>query len=61
MKSYYRSNRRMTNALACIRIGKVVKKEKDILSKEEWIRLKPILPKKLQLMFSVLNGSGLRI
>ena len=51
----------MTNALACIRIGKVVKKEKDILSKEEWIRLKPILPKKLQLMFSVLNGSGLRI
>ncbi len=37
------------------------KKEKETLTKEEWSRLKEILPEKFKFLFQVLNNSGLRI
>jgi integrase len=34
---------------------------KAILTEEEWIRLKEVLPAKFKLLFECLNSSGLRI
>ena len=44
-----------------IRIKKRYRKEKEILTTEEWKLLKGVLPSRFRLLYEVLFGSGLRI
>ena len=37
------------------------KSQKDILTKDEWERLKEALPERFRIMYQILLGSGLRI
>ena len=37
------------------------KSQKDILTKDEWERLKKALPERFRILYQILLGSGLRI
>ena len=64
LKSYFTAvyNRKFENKFSLIKVGKSRRRhEKEILSEEEYDRLRKILPVKFRLLFDIKRGSGLRI